>query len=668
MIDRGLEYLAATQSVTGAEGYWAYNNSGTLATTASVALAFVEEGYLPGEDVIFEATNYGDVVGRAVTYVLNRAKSATDVPVGYSPWVNYGEETAVYLRYAEDYNSDGVIDATDIAMGANDRAIWFDPGAYHRSVYTTGMVAPTIYALGEALGPDTVIGLGNLLVAPLTYEELMQDLVDWISWAQVEPDRGNFRGGWRYYPNQTSSDNSTAQWGALPLLYGQAWGLGTPQHVYNELALWVAYIQNPNGGSGYSTPNDYVNMSKTGGLLLEFAALGYEEGTHPQVDAALGFIADVTRWNAGPSGIWYGNMNHPYAMWGVYKGLRVYGKTVMNDNGTSSTLDDFLVGIDIAGAPGGFQIGQDWSPQASDPGDWYSHYCHFLCEQQQLDGSWPGYEYWYGPLATAWYINIINAQGALVMTPPEVLCPEAYVEECAAPDGTEVMVAIDVYDQDGDALTVTWNVDGVDVQVDFVPATDPPPTSAPLTMLYPYPLGDSMVTITVEDGITDPVFCETMVTIVDTTPPVVIATVASPMMWPPNHNLFDVGLTIEVTDLCDENAFVEVFVCGDEDDEEPTGDGCHSPDAKFDNGKMRLRSERMGNADGRVYMIVVSATDQSGNVGYGCCCVVVPKTPNNKGMQSVLEQAADAMGHCGADAPPPTFYIVGDGDVIGPKQ
>jgi len=41
-IDIGLEHLAGSQAVSGAEGYWPYANNGTLASTAAAALAFVE--------------------------------------------------------------------------------------------------------------------------------------------------------------------------------------------------------------------------------------------------------------------------------------------------------------------------------------------------------------------------------------------------------------------------------------------------------------------------------------------------------------------------------------------------------------------------------------------------------------------------------------------------
>ena len=66
-IDSGLAWLASTQVTSGAEGYWPYAEGGTLATTASVALAFIEEGYVPGGGSI-----YDDVITRAVTYIFTQ--------------------------------------------------------------------------------------------------------------------------------------------------------------------------------------------------------------------------------------------------------------------------------------------------------------------------------------------------------------------------------------------------------------------------------------------------------------------------------------------------------------------------------------------------------------------------------------------------------------------
>ena len=415
-IDKGLAYYATpgTYGSNSTEMWYSFANNGTLAATASMALAYIEEGHLPGQDFIdLNGNNRGDIVGKMCNYIFNRATADSRFPSG-------GYETAGYVRYAEDYNGNLVLDD-----GGNNQAIYFNPASSSRNVYTTGLCAPVVYALGEALGKNTLVGRGSL-TSSMTYGQVMQDVVDWFSWAQVEPNMGNHRGGWRYDATYTTSDNSTAQWGALPILYAKDWGLNVPQYVKNELNLWIKYIQNANGGSGYDNPGTYVNVSKTGGLLLEIAAV--DPLTDPlrpnREQEALDFID--SRWMTTPSGTWYGNLNHPYAMWAVYKALFERGMIQQYGSGLG---EDFLIGFAMSNAPGGILIGQDWwdgvggnpAPAYSQSGDWYSHYCDYLVGIQNSSGSWGGYSYWTGAMATGWYINILNAAGA---PPPVNVIPE----------------------------------------------------------------------------------------------------------------------------------------------------------------------------------------------------------------------------------------------------
>jgi hypothetical protein len=135
--------------------------------------------------------------------------------------------------------------------------------------------------------------------------------------------------------------------------------------------------------------------------------------------------------------------------------------------------------------------------------------------------------------------------------------------------------------------------------------------------------------------------------------------------------LINVGLAATATDNCPGELTLQVMVFGDEDDEEQTGDGNHAPDAKdIALNTLRLRSERKGDGDGRVYLIVVKATDVAGNVGFCCSTVVVPHDQSEASLSSVQSQAAAAHAFCQANAgmPPPGYFIIGDGPIIGPKQ
>ncbi|HYP26211.1 MAG TPA: Ig-like domain-containing protein [Blastocatellia bacterium] len=182
-----------------------------------------------------------------------------------------------------------------------------------------------------------------------------------------------------------------------------------------------------------------------------------------------------------------------------------------------------------------------------------------------------------------------------------------------------------------------------------------------------FPVGTTTVTCQSAAGPS----CSFTVTVQDVQSPVVHCSVGTSSLWPPNHNLINVGLAASASDNCGGPVAMQVLVFGDEDDEEATGDGMHSPDAKnIGLATLRLRSERKGDGDGRVYLIVVKATDASGNVGFCVKTVVVPHSQNKRATAAVQAQAAAAAAFAQANggAPPPGYFVIGDGPILGPKQ
>jgi hypothetical protein len=107
-------------------------------------------------------------------------------------------------------------------------------------------------------------------------------------------------------------------------------------------------------------------------------------------------------------------------------------------------------------------------------------------------------------------------------------------------------------------------------------------------------------------------------------------------------------------------------VFSDEDDAEQPGG--MSPDAKdVAAGSLRLRAERRGDADGRVYVIRIKATDQSNNTSYSYCTVVVPHGQSKASLSAVNAQAAAAVAAfvSNGNNPPAGFFLVGDGPIVG---
>ena len=74
---------------------------------------------------------------------------------------------------------------------------------------------------------------------------------------------------------------------------------------------------------------------------------------------------------------------------------------------------------------------------------------------------------------------------------------------------------------------------------------------------------------------------------------------------------------------------------------------------------MQLRAERDPKSDGRVYLILVLATDTAGNQSEACCTVTVPRSQSGKNLTDVAQQAAEALDHCRRTGePPPGFELL----------
>jgi hypothetical protein len=254
--------------------------------------------------------------------------------------------------------------------------------------------------------------------------------------------------------------------------------------------------------------------------------------------------------------------------------------------------------------------------------------------------------------------TLITPEDAAQNRPPVAdICDDAEAE-CA---GAVSEVALDgtcSSDPDADVLTYQWS----SATCSFVDDTAPMPKAL-------CPLGVHTVSLVVTDAhgaMSAP--DEATVSVVDTTPPVVACAPGLDTLWPPEHDLIDVGLVATAEDACFGPLAVTIDVTSDEDDLERRSSGRHSPDAKQD-PDLRLRSERAGRQDGRVYLIRGTAVDDVGLSGHDCCTVSVTRDQSAASIANVTGQANAAEAVCDATAAPPAdFLAVGDGPVRGPKQ
>ena len=150
------------------------------------------------------------------------------------------------------------------------------------------------------------------------------------------------------------------------------------------------------------------------------------------------------------------------------------------------------------------------------------------------------------------------------------------------------------------------------------------------------PIGTTTVSLLVSDGtkISEPSNVE--ITVEDTTPPVIESFTVNPdTLWPPNHKMVPIEVTITATDNCDALPTVELTsITMDEEDETNTydpnyddtsGDGHTLDDIQVEaDGIISLRAERSGTGDGRIYTVIYSATDASGNNATAQAIVTVP--------------------------------------------
>ncbi len=208
--------------------------------------------------------------------------------------------------------------------------------------------------------------------------------------------------------------------------------------------------------------------------------------------------------------------------------------------------------------------------------------------------------------------------GAFENQAPIVVCPAPQTVECVSACGTPVTLTATVSDPDGDALVVTWSVDGCVRQTDYVPATHPP-ASTTLTLRKSLLLGKHTVTISVSDRKAPPVVCSTTVTVQDTTPPKIFAIIPFPsFLWPASNQMVPVWVFVLAWDNCGPVTSRIISVSSNQ----PVGS---TPDwAITGNMTVSLRAKTTPATSRRVYTITVESTDASGNKSTGTTQVIVP--------------------------------------------
>ena len=152
-----------------------------------------------------------------------------------------------------------------------------------------------------------------------------------------------------------------------------------------------------------------------------------------------------------------------------------------------------------------------------------------------------------------------------------------------------------------------------------------------------FDVGTTAVVVTATDGSNNKATCSFTVTVNDVEPPVIHDLVVTPpILWPPNHHMKNVDVNYTSTDNCPGPITCHITVISDEP-ENGTGDGDTAPDWELiDDHHIKLRAERAGNGDGRVYTLTITCTDQHGNSSSGIKTVLVPKNMSKKDIRQLV--------------------------------
>jgi hypothetical protein len=136
------------------------------------------------------------------------------------------------------------------------------------------------------------------------------------------------------------------------------------------------------------------------------------------------------------------------------------------------------------------------------------------------------------------------------------------------------------------------------------------------------------ITLQVTDSVGQTDRDEVVVEVGDTTPPEISVSLKPEWLWPPNHKMKHVHATVVATDVCsDVSVILESVVSNEADNGQ--GDGNTKSDIKdadigTEDYDFRLRAERSGKGDGRIYTATYTATDDFGNAASESDDVIVP--------------------------------------------
>jgi hypothetical protein len=197
-------------------------------------------------------------------------------------------------------------------------------------------------------------------------------------------------------------------------------------------------------------------------------------------------------------------------------------------------------------------------------------------------------------------------------TPPSVDAGPDMTVEAVSPAGAEVTLY-------GNAT------DAVDMDLDFVWSEGDTILGNESSLTATLTLGTHTLTLNATDDSGNTGTDTVMVDVVDTTPPEINILVNPDIMWPPNHKYVDVETVVTVHDAVDTSPTLTLVSVTSNEPDNGKGDGNTTNDIEILSDTMfRLRAERSGKGQGRIYTITYGAEDASGNYAEASITITVP--------------------------------------------
>jgi hypothetical protein len=250
------------------------------------------------------------------------------------------------------------------------------------------------------------------------------------------------------------------------------------------------------------------------------------------------------------------------------------------------------------------------------------------------------------------YLATTDVPVTLTVNYKPVAVPTGATVECTGNNSAAATLSgLGSSDPDGDPLTYSWSAPGIT----FDDPTSPTPTGT-------FPLGDTTVTLVVNDGYEDSAPATVVVRVQDTLPPSITSISATPnVLWPPNHDVATINTSVVATDICDPNVIILLVATSSSEPDDAAGGGdgfttndIQDADLGTSDFSVGLRAERNGTSSGRAYTLTYQAVDHSGNssstaatqiqVPHDLASVVEPINLTLSGKQSTVVVWAPVMG------------------------